>query len=350
MKRSRKIGLALAATAFLGAPATLLIAYLLASGKLAEPKYPESVLTGDWGEDPEAPPSRIRILSYNIQYGVGDTDDFQERREEEKILRNLDGIAALIREGRFDIVLLQEVDFDSSRTHRRDQMRYLARSAGLRYMAPAVTWAKNYVPFPYWPPTLHYGRMLSGQAVLSRFPIRANRVIPLPQPEKNPFYYNDFYLHRQIQHVTLDIGGKTLDVLNIHNEAYGNCNRQRQSAILRDYAKTLDSNAEFIVMAGDFNAVPPESIVEPFEPDPNTCGPVDDKSIAIIRETGFSEIIPEKKYLRDEAKALTYPSTEPVVRLDYLFFKPTLPYKGGGIHSEAKSLSDHLPTWAEFGW
>ena len=55
----------------------------------------------------------------------------------------------------------------------------MAQALGLTHGAIAISWDKNYVPFPYWPPTAQFGKILSGQSIISRSPIQQNNRIVL---------------------------------------------------------------------------------------------------------------------------------------------------------------------------
>lgn len=66
----------------------------------------------------------LRVLSYNIRHGAGMDDSVDLRRA-----------AAVIRAQRPDVVLLQEVDFGTTRTGGVDQARALAELTGLPHHA-----------------------------------------------------------------------------------------------------------------------------------------------------------------------------------------------------------------------
>ena len=87
------------------------------------------------GDDDNAAPQRLRLMSYNIQTGV-DTQRYRQylthswkhvlpHRER---LANLNRIATLL--ARYDLVGLQEVDSGSLRSGFVDQTEYLAHRAG----------------------------------------------------------------------------------------------------------------------------------------------------------------------------------------------------------------------------
>src|SRR5205807_39535 len=96
--------------------------------------------------------------------------------------RSLARIAEVVAELAPDVLLLQEVDRGSDRSCGVDQAALIARKAGLLHLARAPSWDVDYLPFPYWPPSRHYGRLLSGGAILSRHPIADCRVEILDKP------------------------------------------------------------------------------------------------------------------------------------------------------------------------
>ncbi len=295
---------------------------------------------------PSVRPDALRVLSWNIHYGVGPKDDAGNLRSREEVLHWLGELAKAIREVNPDLLLLQETDFDSKRTHGIDQMRWLATELGYRYMAPTVTWDKNYVPHPAWPPSQHYGPMTSGQCVLSRFPIITNRHLALPQPDENPWWYNRFYLNRMVQRVEIDVAGTRLGVFNIHNEAFNQKNRELHARLVADWVH--DMALPYRLVAGDFNAIPPEATLRKAFPDEPETDMTTDRSIQILRDTwaGWGEVYPEQATRADESKSFSFPAHAPNRRLDYLWFSPAWYLVEGGIRQQTGAKSDHLPSYA----
>jgi hypothetical protein len=72
--------------------------------------------------------------------------------------------------------------------------------------AIAINWDKRYVPFPYWPITQQFGRTLSGQSILSRFPIQNHERHVLDRVAGNNWIYNAFYLDRLAQVAEIVVG------------------------------------------------------------------------------------------------------------------------------------------------
>jgi endonuclease/exonuclease/phosphatase family metal-dependent hydrolase len=291
-----------------------------------------------------APPGEVRelrVLAFNIGYGRGAAGDVSGPWSEEEIRANLDGVASQIRTSEADLVFLQEVDLESSRSHDIDQGRYLLQASGLRHGSCVITWEKNYVPFPYWPPSKHYGAMKSGQCILSRFPISESTRHRLPQPESNAWWRNRFYLNRAIDHAVIDIASQRWDVFNVHIEAFDKDNRMDHARRLAALVGALPDKARVLV-AGDFNAPPPEASQKKGFVDEPEMDFSDDETIAIARGMALDESVPDPG-------AFTFPGDAPTRRLDYIF------YGGALTKTEARVLapppgpfSDHLPVWARF--
>jgi endonuclease/exonuclease/phosphatase family metal-dependent hydrolase len=308
----------------------------------AEPVTNEELLaTLNVTENPE----EIRILSYNVAYGRGPEDDIGDRRSEAEVRGFLSALAGFLRTHGADVVALQEVDFGARRTYHIDQLEFLAHEAGYPYTAWITTWKANYVPFPYWPPSQHIGRIHSGQAILSRYPILSNRRVVLPQPEAYPFYYNLFYLHRAIQAATVRVGERDITLFNSHLEAFDLPNRERHAELLVETVRETEVD-DWLVL-GDMNSVPPEAPQKTDFVDEPGWDATDDRTIEILRAgLGVLESPGLEAYTADQRPTFTFPADAPTRRLDYLFASSTLPLSAARIVAEAGSISDHLPVGA----
>jgi endonuclease/exonuclease/phosphatase family metal-dependent hydrolase len=226
------------------------------------------------GTDESAEPgSSLVVMTWNIAYahGPGSEGTGYSILPEDEAAARLARIGNVIRDSGADVALLQEVDFDSDRSHRVDQLEALARYTGLRYAARAVTWRARYVPFPYWPPSGHWGRMESGGAVLSRYPVKTNSVTLHPKPDAYSLIHNAFYLFRYSQVVTIRRGGRELRVVNSHLDAYDRPNREEQAKALAIGVRDLVSSGGVDVLGGDMNAPPPEAaLLHAFPDEPGT--------------------------------------------------------------------------------
>ncbi|PIE18868.1 MAG: hypothetical protein CSA66_03580 [Proteobacteria bacterium] len=290
---------------------------------------------------PLPPAARLDVLTFNVGYGRGPEGDYAGPWTEAHIARHLEGIAAQIATSGADLVALQEVDLGAARSHYIHQGRRLAELLGWPYLSCVRTWENNYVPFPYWPPSRHYGRMVSGQCTLCRYPIARSTRYRLPQPAANPFWRNLFYLNRAIEHAEVTLpGGRTLHVYNVHLEAFDQVNRQRHIERLRELVD--DNDSDLVVVLGDFNAPPPEARARdgfPDEPDSDFRGDTTIETARTIR--GLSQALPAPE-------AFTFPAEAPNRRLDYILYRDGLTLAGARVLDQTPVWSDHLPVLASF--
>ncbi|TYP96318.1 endonuclease/exonuclease/phosphatase family metal-dependent hydrolase [Sphingobacterium allocomposti] len=266
------------------------------------------------------------IMTYNIGYLSGMTNNEPVKRDESLFSANLQQAVGLLGHLKPDIVCLQEIDYGSVRSYLVDQEAELADTI-YPFVARAVNWDKRYVPFPYWPPSVHFGKVLSGQSVLSKFPVTEHLVDTLAQVASVPFYYRAFYLHRLAQVVKVVIHDKEVMVINVHLEAFDRDTRERHTkAVLRLYRRY---SAQYpTVMVGDFNSSPDE----------------ENPTIETILREGLRTVD-----LRDMSTIpYTYSSGTPSSRLDYIFYNEALERVDGGVVTEAGQISDHLPVRAVF--
>ena len=298
---------------------------------------------------PEATHS-IKVMTWNIGFGGGSKGGPTDRHPGAEVRQNLGSIASAIKAAKSDVVLLQEVDRPSSRTGGIDQLEFLMKQTGLTHACFTATWKNNYVPFPYFPISGHIGPVVSGQAVLSRFPIAECRRVPLPQPSTNKWWYNRFFLHRAVLHAILRVGnaaseGGLVDVMNVHLEAFSNDNRIQQASILVDYVKEIGA-ARPLVLGGDFNSIPPYSVKTKGFVDEEIDFSGDDTVERIQRIPGLREVIIDETPGLPPTVFDTYPAERPSRRLDYIFHRGFV----GSILTRVPrnaTFSDHLPVVTE---
>lgn len=306
-------------------------------------KVSQSVMDlGTFIDDEENRPSVLKILTWNVGffYGEGSEGDGYEKMDASFYTERLVLASHQLKEWDADIVFLQEIDFDSSRSHSINQATTLAKLAGYHFVAMAPSWEANYIPFPYWPISNQFGAMNSGGAILSRFPLTSNVVDLLEKPGDNPWWYNLFYLHRYLQQVEVRVSDKKFNIINLHLEAFDKVNREDQIKLLVN----LHKEKEIDFIAGDFNMVPDAATQKSkFLNGDDYEG---DKSFTLMSESGLDEVIPMDIYDNSEKDYFTFPSSKPDRRLDYIFYQRGLKLMKAEVLPS--TLSDHLPLRAIF--
>lgn len=222
----------------------------------------------------------VRVMTYNLHNGFN-TDG---RLDPEAIARTIEQVKP-------DILGLQEVErgwyIDSS----LDLLVWLSQRLRLPYIyGPTAD--------PVW-----------GNAILSRYPIKEWDNMPLPP--------RDLPLKRGLLWARVDIGGDQellFIVTHFHHVEKDSEIRQQQSPeLIRFWNKRPRT-----IVLGDFNATP------------------DSKEIAMLRDAGLQDAFA----LAGQGQGLTWPSSDPKVRIDYIWLSPDL--AASDLVIPQSTASDHL--------
>lgn len=326
------------------------------------------------------PGERVRLLSWNLQYGAsrryhffydGGRDVYADWHV---VQETLDAMARVLREARPDLLLLQEVDRDAARTARIDELTRLRqgiaaptlpsgappRSSGAS--APPLRipcWASTryhrsrYVPVPLHRPL---GRVNMHLATGSRF--RASwglrRALPLL---REPAWRRAFNLKRAILEVALPVQGRAtpLLLLNTHLSAFsqGDGTLDRQIHVILARLRELDARSIPWILAGDFNLLPPGDRPDRLQRDAGLYeGTSTHNPLAPLYRRYRNGVTPETAP-RDPRATFTYQpfgAPKPDRRIDYVFVSDAI-----RIHAfrvlrtpATRPLSDHLPLLMEW--
>ncbi len=297
-----------------------------------------------------APPAArsdvFTVMTYNVGYLSGMSNNQAVAPDPALYAANLKQVERVMQALQPDVVGLQEVDFSSHRSQYVDQLDALAQAGGFAYGAKAVNWDKRYVPFPYWPYEAQFGSILSGQAVLSRHPILSHGRIALERPAATPFYYDAFYLDRLVQTTLIDLGRPVM-VMNVHLEAFDQSSRENQARYVRALYEQYRVQYPVLII-GDFNSVPPSASRKTGFPGYPEDDFSEDQTIAILTEASslkaaFSD------HPVEEAHGFTYPSANPLMKLDYVFYDAAhITPVERFVAAETGEASDHLPVLMRF--
>jgi endonuclease/exonuclease/phosphatase family metal-dependent hydrolase len=256
---------------------------LVASGApgLLGPELGARVVTGRVGcQDRRAPV--LRVLQFNIRAarsGGGYVD--------------LPQIAAEIEAVRPDLVSLNEVDSDTSRT-RADEPAYLAGATGLHVV---------------FGPNLIYDGGPFGNAILTRYPVVDSRNLRLPgTPGLEP---------RGLLTVVVSVGGQRVTFSSTHLSD-GDEGSQSRAVQALAVARALRSTTAPTILAGDLNSVPadvPARILR--------------RDLLDAQEEGGT------------GRGDTYPQADPSSRFDYILYDRRLAPVPGSTHVRASRSSDH---------
>ena len=271
--------------------------------------------------------SIYRIVTYNIGYLSGMTNNLAVKPPKSLFDENLKKVLTEIKSVDPDIIAFQEIDFNAKRSFEVNQHKEIV---GLGYTndASVVNWDKSYLPFPYWPPSVHYGKVVSGQSIVSKYPLKNHQRVVLERVADAPFYREAFYLDRLLQMTTVTIESKDIILMNVHLEAFEKETRANQlRTVIEEFKK--QSTTHPVILLGDFNS------------DPNYKNPVIEQLLSMIG-------VGTATFSKGDYKK-TYDTKNPSERLDYIFYtQKDFEYISGKVLEQFGQISDHLPVEMSF--
>lgn len=291
-----------------------------------ESKYVELV---DFQEIPSLSIEKdsFTIMTYNLGYLSGMTNN-STFPTEDLITINQNHVASEVNKLKCDIVAIQEIDYDADRSYNRDQTEIISGKK-YKYHANAVNWDVRYVPFPYWPPSANFGQVVSGQTIFSKYKLFDHERIALSRVDSEPFWRDAYYLDRLAQIVRVEIGGKELVVINVHLEAWDLPTRiKQQKEVIELWNKYVDDYP--LILLGDFNS------------------DQQDENPTIVELLELDGI--HTANLQGEDYERTYPSNDPIERLDYIFYNDKVKCNSSKVLPEFGQASDHLPMMMNFSF
>ncbi len=235
----------------------------------------------------------VRVLVYNIHAG-----------KDANGVDNLVRVAQIVRDSRADVVLLQEVDKETQRSGKVDQLSELRKLTGY---------------YGAFGKTLDYQGGDYGIAILSRWPITADTLIHLPvEPPQHRSGVS--YEPRGALMASVERPGGVLRVINTHVDASReDTYRLQEAKTVLEIAGAARGHIETTIIGGDLNAEPESAVIGLFGPAQWRDG---------FRECG-------------KGSGLTYPADVPVKRIDYLMLTgSTRCTTAEVLNTEA---SDHRP-------
>ena len=202
-----------------------------------------------------------RIACWNIGFGAYEDDYsfFMDGGTEswawskERLQENLDEIGATLQSLKADILLLQEVDFDSTRTYHIDEAELLRTYHGLDAESDSV-FAVNYdSPFLFYPFVRPHGASRSGLLTVSS--LTAESALRRSLPVETGFTkLLDLDRCYSVTRIPVD-NGKTLCLYDLHLSAYtsdGKIADEQLAMLLADMQQEYE-NGNYVVGGGDFN-------------------------------------------------------------------------------------------------
>lgn len=198
------------------------------------------------------------IMTYNIGFGAYlpeysffmDGGKSSWGKDKESVEGAVCGAGKLMQDAAPDLVLLQEVDRDGTRSYHIDELELMNQFFDGYY----YTYAQNYdSPFLFFPPWEPHGANRAGLVTYSQMPIEeaVRRSLPISESFSKLVDLDRCY---SISRIPVE-NGRMLCIYNMHMSAYGSRDKIRagQLAMLYEDMETDYKNGNYVICGGDFN-------------------------------------------------------------------------------------------------
>lgn len=293
---------------------------------------------------------RFSLLSWNVQFGASRRYHFfydggpDVHARWDVVQRTLDAQRALITRLAPDIALLQEVDRNSDRTARIDELPRLVDGRMLPCTASTPYHRSRYVPVPLRRPL---GRVDLHLVTASRFGVSWARRRALPLLDE-PLWRRAFNLKRAVLEAAVPLADAPVPLLllNTHLSAFsrGDGTLGRQISALMERLRFLDSRGIPWILAGDLNLLPPGDSPARLGAEAREYADRENPILPLYRR--YRSGVPAEEEARAPSRFYTYlpyGAKRPDRRLDYVFVSDLVDLHELRVMPEEPPSSDHLP-------
>lgn len=200
----------------------------------------------------------ISVVTWNIGYGSlgANADFFMDGGDsvytstKEQVLTNMSAITEELNSLSPDIILLQEVDEKSSRSHKINEASIIRDELPSYNSSYAYNYKTLMVPYPIPP----IGQVASGIMTLSTYPVSTACRTKLPCPFSYPIRLCNLKRCLIVSKVPIDGTDKELVIVNLHLEAYDSGEgKAAQTKMLADILQAETDKGNYVIAGGDFN-------------------------------------------------------------------------------------------------
>ena len=200
----------------------------------------------------------LTLVSWNCGYGaLGDNADFfmdggssVYTADKDRVNENLLGIRDKLSALSPDLILLQEVDINSSRSYGMDERNILRQALNGASEAFAYNFNALYVPYPIPP----IGHVEGGLYTLSSAEPRLAERVSLPVPFSWPIRLANLKRCLLVSRYPVKGSDQELVLINLHLEAYDSGEgKEAQTRQLVSFMRQEYEKGNYVIAAGDFN-------------------------------------------------------------------------------------------------
>ena len=207
-----------------------------------------------------SPGDEFTVATWNIGYGaLGDNADFfmdggthVHTADRERVDANMRAIISGIAALNPDILLLQETDRDSLRSHHVDEYTSIGEGLAGYTSSFANNFKVAFLPYPVPP----IGKVDSGIATYSSYGVSSAERVQLPIPFSWPMRMANLKRCVLVSRIPVEGTDKELVLFNLHLEAYDSGEGKiAQTKMLAELLYTEAEKGNYVIAGGDFNQI-----------------------------------------------------------------------------------------------
>ena len=200
----------------------------------------------------------VSVVTWNIGYcGLSKTADFYmdggksvKSQDKESVENNLSAIEDALKSLDPDVIYIQEVDVNSTRSYGIDQTEDLRTKLSSYSSAFAKNFDVLWIAYPIPP----MGHMLAGVQTLSKYPQTVAERIALPNPFSWPIRTGNLKRCLLVSRTPIEGTDKELVFVNLHLEAYDSGEGKiAQTKLLSSFIQEEYEKGNYVIAGGDFN-------------------------------------------------------------------------------------------------
>ena len=299
----------------------------------------------------------LKAVSYNIGF-CAYTQDFSffmdggkssRAKSEESVNEVLSGIENLLKDENADIIMMEEVDIDATRSHHIDQKAYLANAFSTYDSLFAVNYDSSYLFYPFNEPI---GKSLSGMLTMSKYNIESSVRHSLPI-ETTLMKLVDLDRCYSVSRMKTE-NNKELVLYTVHLSAYtsdGTIATEQLELLINDM-KAEYNKGNYIICGGDFNKDLLQDSGKIFGVSGEAYTWAQAFPLEMLNDTGLSLVAPLNK---DTPVASCRNTDEPYkaqgqfnVTLDGFIVSENITVSGSDVINNQFKYSDHNPVYMTF--
>ena len=301
----------------------------------------------------------LRVMSWNVGYGaLGDNADFfmdggshVNTASKERLEENMGEMENVISEYDPDLLLLQEVDRNSYRSHHVNEMAEFQEILGAGG-SMVSTFANNhkvaFVPYPMPP----IGKVDAGVMTMSAYRISEASRVQLPIPFTWPLRIANLKRCLAVNRLPVEGSDKELVLIDLHLEAYDSGEgKVAQTKMLADLMKEELDKGNYVIAGGDFNQTfsNVDTSMYPELPDMWHCGRIETSELDSRLQFLMDNRVPTCRSLDKPYEGITGidPESFQYYMIDGFIVSDNIKVENLTTHDQSFANSDHNPVTME---